>query len=206
MTAEKKKVLMVLTNVDHMGDTGKQTGWYLPEVAHPYEVFEKNGYHVDFLTPLGGFAPVDENSVKDWSKDEVCSRFFNDDKIKEKLKNTLRPEDVKLADYGVIFYAGGHGPLWDIPDNQQIAKLASDLYQNQNGIVSAVCHGPGGILNIKLGNGDYLVKGKKVTGFSNEEEKIVQLQDVVPFLLEDELKNRGAQYEKGFGFGCELIE
>jgi putative intracellular protease/amidase len=193
----KGKILIVLTNNDRLGDTGKQTGWYLPEVAHPYEVFTKNGFLVDFVTPKGGPAPVDQGSVKDWSHDKVSLDFYNDESIGRKLQNTLKPSEVKIEEYDAIFYAGGHGPLWDVTENGEIAKLSGDLYEKHNGVVAAVCHGPTGLLNIKTsGNNEYLLKGKKATAFSNVEEEIVNLHNVVPFALEDEMKERGAIYQK----------
>jgi len=191
----KKTVLFVLTNHNQLGDTGKQTGWYLPEVAHPYEVFTKAGYQVDFVTPKGGYAPVDPKSVEQFSNDKICTEFLADEKMKNRLQETLNPSQVTPEKYCAIFYAGGHGPLWDVTNNQQLAQLSANLYEKHHGIVSAVCHGPCGLMNIKLGNGDYLVKGKTVTGFTNDEERAVQLEKVVPFLLEDELKERGAQFE-----------
>ena len=111
----------------------------------------------------------------------------------------MKPEEVKPEDYSVIYYAGGHGTVFDFPDNVQLQKIAAQIYEH-GGIVSAVCHGPVGLLNIKLSNGENLIKGKKVTGFSNEEEKMLKLDDKVPHLLEDELKNRGAHFEKGPAF------
>jgi putative intracellular protease/amidase len=113
----------------------------------------------------------------------------------QKISNSHKPSEIKAEEYVAIYYAGGHGAVWDLPDNQEIAGIASKIYEN-NGVVSAVCHGPAGLVNIKLSNGKFLIDGKKVSGFTNEEEKAVKLENVVPFLLEDQLKERGGIYEK----------
>jgi putative intracellular protease/amidase len=195
MSNNNKTILFVLTNTEKLGDTGRQTGFYLPEAAHPYEVFTNSGYNVDFVTPKGGKAPVDEKSVELFSNDKACKDFMNNESVQKRVQETLKPSDIDLNKYSTIFYVGGHGPLYDVPDNAELAKLAADLYEKHNGVVSAVCHGPCGLLNIKLSNGDYLIKNKTVAGFTNEEETAVQLEKVVPFLLEDELKKRGAIFE-----------
>jgi putative intracellular protease/amidase len=188
MASQKKaKILMVLTSHDKKGDTGQPTGAYLSEVAHPYDAFVAADAEVDFVSPRGGRPPFD--GVE--QADESGRAFLADANIKSKLDNTLRPQDIKPADYDAIFYAGGHGTMWDFPDNPGLASLAAKIYE-QGGVVSAVCHGPAGLLNVRLSDGRYLVQGKEVAAFTNEEERAVKLESVVPFMLADELEKRGA--------------
>jgi putative intracellular protease/amidase len=187
----KKKILFVVTSHDTKGSTGEKTGYYLGEVSHPWKVLKDAGYEIDFVSPKGGNPPVDGFDLSDPEN----KAFWEDEFYHNKITNTLKPSAVKAADYAAIYYAGGHGAMWDLPGNEEIAKLAADIYQH-NGVVAAVCHGPAGLVNIKLKDGSYLVAGKKINGFSNEEEAAVKLTDVVPFLLEEKLKERGGIYEK----------
>lgn len=186
-----KKILFVVTSHNKKGSTGQPTGYYLSEVSHPWDVLVKAGYEIDFVSPKGGNAPVDGFNLED----PINKKFWEDPVYKKKIQNTLKPSDVNPADYVAIHYAGGHGAMWDFADNTEIAAIATKIYE-ANGVVSAVCHGPAGIVNIKLSNGKYLIDGKKVNGFTNEEETAVSLEKVVPFLLEDKLKERGGIYEK----------
>ena len=187
----KKKILFVVTSHDTKGSTGEKTGYYLGEVSHPWEVITEAGYDIDFVSPKGGNPPVDGFDLSD----PVNKKFWEDAAYHKKITNSMHPSEVKAEDYAAIFYAGGHGAMWDLPTNDALNKIAAAIYEN-NGIVAAVCHGPAGILNIQLSDGSYLVKGKKVNGFSNEEEELVKLTAVVPFLLEDQLKKRGGIYER----------
>lgn len=189
--APKKKILFVVTSHDKKGNTGEPTGFYLSEVTHPWKVLTEAGYEIDFVSPKGGKAPVDGFDLSDPENNE----FWNNKEYRYKIEHTLKPSQVNPADYVAIHYAGGHGVMWDFADNAPLAKIAAQIYEN-GGVVSAVCHGPAGLVNVKLSNGNYLVSGKKVNGFTNEEEKAVKLDTVVPFLLEDKLKERGAQFEK----------
>ncbi len=186
-----KKILFVVTSHDKKGDTGQPTGYYLSEVSHPWEVLHNAGYEIDFVSPKGGKAPVDGFDLKD----PINKKFWENDVYHHKVENTLKPSEINPSNYVAIHFAGGHGAVWDLPDNAEIASIATKIYEN-NGIVSAVCHGPAGIVNIKLSNGKYLVDGKKVNAFTNEEETAVGLEKVVPFLLEDKLKERGVIFEK----------
>jgi len=186
----KKKILFVVTSHDKKGDTGEETGYYLGEVSHPWEVLQKAGYEIDFVSPKGGTPPVDGFDLKD-----PVNKEFWESKDKSKIDNSLIPAQVNTGDYSTIFYAGGHGAMWDFADNTELADIASKIYEN-GGIVAAVCHGPSGLVNIKLKNGKYLVDGKKINAFTNEEEAEVKLTNIVPFLLEDKLKERGAKFEK----------
>ena len=187
----KKKILFVVTSHDKKGNTGEDTGYYLGEVSHPWEVLHKAGYDIDFVSPKGGTPPVDGFDLKD----PVNKEFWENKEYKNKIDHSLQPSQVKPDNYSAIFYAGGHGAMWDFADNTELADIASKIYEN-GGIVAAVCHGPSGLVNIKLNNGKYLVDGKKINAFTNEEEAEVKLTNVVPFLLEDKLKERGAKFEK----------
>ncbi len=187
----KKKILFVVTSHDSKGKTGEKTGYYLGEVSHPWEVLVEAGYEIDFVSPKGGNPPVDGFDLND----AVNKKFWEDKHYHQKITNSLKPSDVKPLDYVAIFYAGGHGAMWDLPNNTELANIASKIYE-QNGIVAAVCHGPAGLLDIKLSDGKFLIAGKKVNGFSNEEEELVKLTQVVPFLLENQMKERGGIYEK----------
>lgn len=190
-TAMKQKILFVVTSHDKKGSTGEATGYYLAEVSHPWKVLTDAGYEIDFVSPKGGNPPVDGFDLSDPDN----KAFWEDSLYHNKISHSLKPSEVKPGDYAAIYYAGGHGAMWDLPDNKAIAGIASAIYEKK-GIVAAVCHGPAGLLAIRLANGHYLVDGKKVNGFSNEEEALVKLSDVVPFLLEDQLKKRGGIYEK----------
>lgn len=186
-----KKILFVVTSHDKKGSTGEPTGYYLGEVSHPWEVLHDAGYTIDFVSPKGGKAPVDGFDLSD----PVNREFWEDKVYHTKIQNTLKPLQVKPEEYVAIFYAGGHGAMWDLADNMDLAAIAAKIYE-KGGIVSAVCHGPAGLVNIKLSNGKYLVDGKKVNAFTNEEEDAVGLTKVVPFLLESKLIERGAKFEK----------
>lgn len=190
-TNMKKKILFVVTSHDKKGSTGEHTGYYLSEVAHPWEVLYEAGYEIDFVSPQGGKAPVDGFNLGD----AVNKRFWENQEYRHKVEHTFKPGEVKAEDYVAVFYAGGHGAMWDLADNTALATLAAQIYTN-NGIVGAVCHGPAGLVNIKLPNGKYLVEGKKINAFTNEEEAAVKLEKVVPFALETKLIERGARFEK----------
>lgn len=186
-----KKILFVVTSHDKKGNTGEATGFYLSEVSHPWEILTKAGYEIDFVSPKGGKAPIDGFNLGD----PVNKKFWEDAVYRNKIEKTLKPSEVNPANYAAIHYAGGHGAMWDFADNKELAAIAAKIYE-QNGIVSAVCHGPAGLVNIQLSNGKYLVDGKKINAFTNEEEIAVKLDKEVPFLLESKLIERGAIFEK----------
>ncbi|MGJ5641388.1 type 1 glutamine amidotransferase domain-containing protein [Formosa sp. S-31] len=186
----KKKILFVVTSHDKKAN-GDATGYYLSEVAHPWKVLTEAGYEIDFVSPKGGTPPVDGFDLKD----PVNKEFWENELYQNKISNSMKPSDVTPSDYLAIYYAGGHGAMWDLPNDTAIAEIAANIYE-ANGVVGAVCHGPAGIVNIKLSDGKYLIDGKKVNGFTNEEEELVGLTKVVPFLLEDQLKEHGGIYEK----------
>jgi putative intracellular protease/amidase len=189
--SEMKKVLFVVTSHDKKGNTGQSTGFYLAEVSHPWDVLHNAGIEIDFVSPKGGKAPVDGFNLED----SINKKFWDDKEYRTKIENTMKPGEVKPEEYSAIFYAGGHGTMWDFADNTELAKIASIIYEN-GGVVSAVCHGPAGLVNIKLSNGKYLVDGKKINSFTNEEEVAVGLDKIVPFMLETRLIEHGAEFEK----------
>ncbi|RPD93453.1 type 1 glutamine amidotransferase domain-containing protein [Aureibaculum marinum] len=199
-TKENKKILFVVTSHSKKGNTGEKTGYYLGEVSHPWNVLHSAGYEIDFVSPKGGKAPVDAFDMND----SINKKFWDNDIYRNRIKNTKKPSEVNPDDYVAIHYAGGHGAMWDFADNTEIAEIAKQIYEN-NGVVSAVCHGPAGLVNIKLSNGVYLVDGKKVNAFTNEEEHKVKLENIVPFLLEDKLKERGAIFEKSAPFNKHVV-
>ncbi|GAA6617756.1 type 1 glutamine amidotransferase domain-containing protein [Scytonema sp. NUACC26] len=194
------KVLVVLTSHDTLGDTGKETGFYLSEVSHPVAVFDKAGLSVQFVSPKGGKAPMTGVDLND----PLNKAFLDNPEKVAQVENTLRPEQINPAEYNAIFYAGGHGTMWDFPDNTELARIATAIYE-LGGVVGAVCHGPAGLANIKLSNGEYLVANKIVSCFTNEEEAAVELTEVVPFLLESKLIERGATVEKAPNFQAKVF-
>lgn len=187
----RKKILFVLTSHNKLGNTGQSTGYYLSEASHPWEILKNAGYEIDFISTLGGKAPVDGLNMED----PVNKAFWNNPVYRKKVETTMKPSEINPDDYIAIHYAGGHGTMWDFADNTTLAKIAARIYEN-GGVVSAVCHGPAGLINIRLSNGHYLVDGKKVNAFTNEEEQAVKLDKIVPFSLESKLIERGARFEK----------
>jgi putative intracellular protease/amidase len=195
-----QKILIALTSHDQKGTTGQHTGAYLPEVMHPYDAFMKAGYAVEFVSVQAGKAPLDGVNLED----PAHRQFLDHPDIKKALSQTPSASTLNAKDYAAIFYAGGHGTMWDFPNDQALANLGRDIYEN-NGIVGAVCHGPAALVNLKLSNGDYLVAGKRVSAFTNEEEHAVGLSDVVPFLLADELTKRGATHMPAANWAEQVI-
>ncbi len=188
----KSKALIVVTSHSQLGKTGKPTGYYLPEVTHPYFELEKAGFEIDIASPLGGEAPMDESS-RDLS-DEANRKFLEQPSLVAKLKNTIALEKINPKDYTAVLYAGGHGTMWDFAESKEIIRVTSKIFENQ-GVVAAVCHGPAALVNVKLSNGKYLIDGKRVTGFSNAEEEAAKLTETMPFLLQTVLEKRNAKYE-----------
>lgn len=189
--APKRKVLFAVTSHDWIAQTGESTGFYLSEVAHPWEVLVAAGYEIDFVSPKGGESPMTGFDLDD----PVNRRFWDDKNYRNKIEHTKKPSEINPDDYLAVHFAGGHGVMWDFPDDAALAGIATRIYEN-NGVVSAVCHGPAGLVNIRLPGGKYLVEGKRVSGFTNEEEAAVKHDKVVPFLLETRLIQRSAIFEK----------
>lgn len=194
------KILIILTSHEALGDTGKKTGFWVEEFAAPYYVLLDAGAKITIASPLGGQPPVDPKSEAADAQTAATERFYKDLDAVYKVANTIKLSDVKQADYDAVFYPGGHGPLWDLANDTNSIKLIEDFYNTQKP-VAFVCHAPAALLKVKAENGHPLVKGKKVTGFSDSEEEAVGLTKVVPFLLEDELTKLGAHYSKGLDWG-----
>ncbi|EHK65391.1 type 1 glutamine amidotransferase domain-containing protein [Achromobacter arsenitoxydans] len=189
-------ILIVLTSHDTLGDTGRKTGFWLEEFAAPYYAFVDAGAKVTLASPKGGQPPLDPKSDDPDAQTDDTRRFRKDADAQRLLASTRRLADVQPADYDAVFYPGGHGPLWDLAeDAKSVALIETMLAAGKP--VSAVCHAPGVLRHAKTADGKPLVQGRQVTGFSNAEEAAVQLTDVVPFLVEDELAKLGGRYSKG---------
>lgn len=189
------KVLIVLTSHDQLGDTGAKTGFWVEEFAAPYYVLADAGVEITIASPKGGQPPIDPKSALPDFQTEATKRFDADKALQEKLAHSIPLSEVNEKDYDAIFYPGGHGPLWDLTNDEHSIKLI-EAFWREGKPVAAVCHAPGVLRFVKDANGNPLVKGKKVTGFSNTEEAAVQLTNVVPYLVEDELTNLGGNYSK----------
>ena len=190
------KILMVLTSHDQLGDTGHKTGFWLEEFAAPYYVFRDAGAEVTLASPKGGQPPLDPKSDESGFQTEATRRFKTDAPAQQALAHTARLAEVATQPFDAVFYPGGHGPLWDLAEDADSIRLIETTL-TANKPVAAVCHAPGVLRHTKAADGSPLVKGRRVTGFSNTEEAAVQLTDIVPFLLEDDLKQKGADYSKG---------
>lgn len=190
------KILIVLTSHSALGDTDKKTGFWIEEFASPYYVLADAGAIITVASPAGGQPPVDPKSEEVDAQTPSTQRFFKDSEAIYQVANSLKLSDINPADFDGVFYPGGHGPLWDLANDETSIKLIEDLYNAQKPI-AFVCHAPSALLKVKLENGEPLVKDKKVTGFSDTEEEAVGLTNVVPFLLENELKKLGGDYSKG---------
>ena len=188
------KILMVLTSHDTLGDTGRKTGFWLEEFAAPYYVFTDAGAEVTLASPLGGQPPIDPKSDDPANQTAAMTRFKQDPATQQVLASTAKLADVSAEDFDTIVYSGGHGPLWDLVDNATSIALIEAFY-NSGKPVAAVCHAPA-VFNKVTYQGEPLVKGKRVTGFTNTEEEAVQLTKVVPFLVEDELRRLGGIFQK----------
>ena len=184
-----KKILFALTSHNRKGDTGQATGFYLSEAAHPWAVLQAEGFDIDFISPQGGKPPMDGID----SIDPVSRAFLDTPEVMQKIENTPAPAQIRPADYSAILFVGGHGTMWDFPDNESLAHVAASIYED-GGVVGAVCHGPAALVNLKLSDGQYLVNGKRVAAFTDEEERAVNLEAVVPFLLASTLQQRGAMH------------
>ncbi|MBC9933261.1 type 1 glutamine amidotransferase domain-containing protein [Chitinophaga qingshengii] len=190
------KVLIVLTSHNELGNTGQKTGFWIEEFAAPYYALADAGAEVSLASPKGGQPPIDPKSALPDFQTAATQRFDKDAALQNKLAHTAKLNEIAADDYDAVFYPGGHGPLWDLANDPNSIALIETFYK-QNKPVALVCHAPGVLKKVKAPNGEALVKGKEVTGFSNTEEEAVQLTKVVPFLVEDELKQLGGIYSKG---------
>jgi putative intracellular protease/amidase len=197
-------ILMVLTSHDKLGDTGKKTGFWLEEFAAPYYAFLDAGAKLTLASPHGGQPPLDPKSDEPDAQTEATERFRKDSAAQAALASTIKLSTVQAKDYGAVFYPGGHGPLWDLAEDKDSIALIETMYAAGKP-VSAVCHAPGVLRHVRAADGTPLVKDKKVTGFSDSEEAAVQLTDIVPFLVEAELKRLGGNYSKGADWGSYAV-
>lgn len=189
------RILMVLTSHDQLGDTGKKTGFWLEEFAAPYYVFKDAGAQITLASPHGGQPPLDPKSDDADAQTDATRRFKSDDEAQKQLARTVELSGMKVDDFDAVFYPGGHGPLWDLAEDVQSIALIEKTFAAGKPL-ALVCHAPGVLRHTKAPDGTPLVKGKKVTGFTNTEEDAVQLTQIVPFLVEDMLKANGGEYSK----------
>lgn len=187
----KDKILFVVSSHDKLGDSGKKTGYFLSEVTHPWSVLGDK-YEIDVVSPKGGRPPVDGFDLSD----PINRKFWDDPDWQDKMSHTMKPRDVNPDDYKAIFYAGGHGAMFDFPDNQELAEIAASIYE-KGGIVAAVCHGPAGLINIHLKSERNLIDGKTVDSFTNAEEDANGTSKYMPFMLQTVLEERGARFDCG---------
>lgn len=205
MSKENFKVLIVLTSHDQLGNTGKKTGFWVEEFAAPYYEMADAGVQITIASPKGGQPPVDPKSALPEFQTDATKRFDVDKDLQGKLANTVVLSQVREEDFDAVFYPGGHGPLWDLANDESSIQLIESFWKSGKP-VAAVCHAPGVFKSVKDEAGQPLVKGKKVTGFSNTEEDSVELTDIVPFLVEDELKKLGGEYSKGEDWASYVVE
>lgn len=186
-----KRILFVVTSHEQLGDSQRKTGLHLGEVSHVYKPLKEAGYEIDFVSPKGGqtyMYGVDIN-------DPMTSWFIQNVSAYYQLTHQLTPDQIDPKKYAAVYYVGGHGTMWDLPNHAALNEITKTIYEN-DGLVAGVCHGPSGLVNVQLSNGDYLVKGKKITAFTDEEEELAGKTKVVPFLLESTLKERGAVFSE----------
>lgn len=200
MKEQKGKILFVVTSHSQMGNTDEKTGYHLAEVSHPWKVLHDAGYEIDFVSPKGGHAPVTEFDLSD----EINSEFWHNKKYRNRIEETYKPSQIKSSDYKAIFFAGGHGTVWDFPENKELQKIAATIYEN-GGIVSSICHGAAALINLKLSDGSYLIDGKDINSFTNEEEKAAGKEGVVPFLVESKLRERGANFHYAPNYEAKVV-
>lgn len=184
-----KKILFALTSHDRKGSTGQPTGFYVPEAAHPWAILSAQGFDIDFVSPQGGRPPMDGVD----GADQISRDFLASSEVAAKLENTHTAATLRAEDYTGILFVGGHGTMWDFPNDEALARLAASIYE-AGGVVGAVCHGPAALVNLKLSDGRYLVDGKRVAAFTDDEERAVGLDRIVPFLLASTLQQRGAHH------------
>lgn len=190
------KALFILTSHDTLGDTGKPTGFYWEELAAPYWILSDAGWQIELASIKGGKPPADPSSAEGDAMTVEVRRLLADEAVMNKLENTTKVEDVEVSGCDIVFLPGGHGTMWDLPNSKALGDLLGRAF-DKGAVVGAVCHGPAGLLSARLASGDPLVHGRRVAGFTNSEEDAVGLSDVVPFMLEDQLKAQGGHHQKG---------
>jgi putative intracellular protease/amidase len=201
----KMKILMVLTSHDQLGNTGKKTGFWLEELAAPYFIFGDAGVDITLASPKGGQPPLDPKSNEPGFQTDDTRRFEQDPTATHALANTTKLSEIDQADYDSVFFPGGHGPLWDLTNDSDALSLIEDILSAKKP-VALVCHAPGILTNVKAPNGEPIAKGRAVTGFTNSEEDAMHLVDVVPYLLEDVLKEQGAQFTSTANWGVHVVQ
>lgn len=203
---KKNKILVVLTNQSTYGDNPEKTGLWLNEATDFVREVQKHGYAVDYVSPKGGEVPIDPQSLKDeFVSPETKAMLESDDFKNRALTNSLKPSDISPDDYDAIYYTGGHGVVWDFPDNKELQNIAINIFED-GGYVTSVCHGVAGLLNIKDKSGKNLIDGKKITGFTQKEEELIGKDKVVPFGTENESIKRGADFKKADSFTCFAVK
>lgn len=190
-----KRILNVVTNVGHYDDPSHKTGLWLSELTHAWHVFEEAGFEQALVSPRGGAVPLEPRSLKFPNYDRTAKEWRADPARMALLENTLSPNEIDSADFDAIFFTGGHAVMYDFPDSEGLQRISREIFE-RGGVVSSVCHGYCGLLNTRLSNGEYLVAGRKVTGFAWQEEVLARVDKLVPYNAEDEMKKRGALYEK----------
>lgn len=190
------KALFILTSHDKLGDTGKPTGFYWEELAAPYWILSDAGWQIELASIQGGKPPADPSSAEGDAMTDEVRRLLADEAVMNKLENTTKIDDVEVSGCDIVFLPGGHGTMWDLPGSKALGELLGQAF-DKGAVVGAVCHGPAGLLSARLPSGDPLVHGRRVAGFTNSEEDAVGLSDVVPFMLEDQLKAQGGKHQKG---------
>lgn len=198
--ATRKPVLMVLTSHGAKGTTGEPTGFFLGELTHPLAELEAAGFPVEFASIQGGEPPVDGLDLED----AVNARYWNDSAFRDALRHTRRLGDVDTSTYAAIFFAGGHGAMWDFPVSPDVPRVTREIYE-AGGVVGAVCHGPAALVNVTLSDGAYLVAGKNLSAFTDDEERAVKLDKVVPFLLASTLTQRGAHHHPAPDWAAKVV-
>ncbi|WP_410210189.1 type 1 glutamine amidotransferase domain-containing protein [Aquirhabdus sp.] len=190
-----KRILHVVSNVSHYADPSERTGLWLSELTHAYDVFAKKGYEQHLVSPKGGLSPLEPRSLKWPNIDATAKVWLADATRMALLSNTARPDEINSADFDAIYFTGGHAVMWDFPESEGLQRITREIYE-RGGIVASVCHGYCGLLNTKLSDGTLLVSGRKLTGFAWVEEILAGVAKKIPYNAEQEMKQRGALYEK----------
>ncbi|NMN39397.1 type 1 glutamine amidotransferase domain-containing protein [Pedobacter sp. SG918] len=191
------KILIIVTGIGMYDNSNLETGLWLSELTHLYHEAKEKGYEITIASPNGGNVPIDPESLKTFTLDKVSKKYWNDSSFRESLKNSKKLKEVENEKFDVVYLAGGHGTMYDFPNDTAMQNIVQQQYENGK-IVAAICHGVGGLLNVRLSNGEYLIKNKTITGFNWFEESLAGRKKRVPFNLEAELKSRGSDYRKSF--------
>lgn len=192
-----RTILHVVTNISHYDDPKHKTGLWMSELTLAYDIFADHGFRQKIVSPAGGQSPIEPRSLRWPFLDTSARNWLSDPSRMRLLENTLSPEQIDSAEYDAIYFTGGHAVMWDFPENTKLQQITRDIHE-QRGIVSSVCHGYCGLLNIRLSDGEFLVKGRRVTGFSWTEEILAGVSREMPYNVQQEMKQRGARYEKSF--------